>query len=170
MPKYPDDWKQISLAVRTAANWQCQHCERQCRKPREPILDFIARTGYEKAEVEAHPRRWSLQTAHVNHDPENKAAELIALCVTCHRQYDNRQMARIKALERERNGQLSVHSQPPKPLEGFAATSRQSSRTVRCPQQPPFQPSHARYASRLARRAPAPAADAERAQRVHAPV
>ncbi len=119
MPEYPKNWKEISLKVRTAANWQCQHCERQCRRPGEPIPDFIARTGYEKAEVEAHPRRWTLQTAHLNHDPENEAAALIALCVTCHRQYDNRQMAKIRALDRERNGQLSVHNQPPKPLEGL---------------------------------------------------
>ena len=119
MPEYPKNWKQTSLEVRTAANWQCQHCERQCRKPGETISDFIARTSYEQTKVEAHPQRWALQTAHLNHDPENEDAELIALCVTCHRQYDNRQMAKIRALERERHGQLSVHQQPPKPLEGL---------------------------------------------------
>ncbi len=117
--RYPKNWKQKSLEVRAAASWQCQHCERQCRHPGESISEFVARTGYELAQVKAHPQRWSLQTAHLNHDPENEAAELIALCIPCHRQYDNRQMARIRALERERQGQLSVHQQQPKPLEGL---------------------------------------------------
>ena len=117
--RYPKNWKKKSLEVRNVARWRCQHCERQCRQPGESISDFIARTGYENSLVEEHPRRWSLQAAHLNHDPENENAELIALCLSCHRQYDNRQMAKIRALERERNGQLSVEQQSPKPLEGL---------------------------------------------------
>ena len=117
--RYPKNWKQKSLEVRNAASWRCQHCARQCRHPGESIAAFVARTGNDPAQVKAHPQRWSLQTAHLNHDPENEAAELIALCIPCHRQYDNRQMARIRALERERHGQLSVHQQQPRPLEGL---------------------------------------------------
>lgn len=119
MARYPANWKQKSLAVRSAANWRCQHCGRLCRKPGETIADFILRTGYDQVSVEEHPRRWSLQAAHLNHDPENEDAELLALCLPCHRQYDNAQMAKIRALDRERHGQLSVDQQPPKPLEGL---------------------------------------------------
>lgn len=117
--RYPKDWKQKSVAVREAAKWSCQHCDRLCRQPRESISDFISRSGYPSASVEAHPRRWSLQTAHLNHDPENESAELIALCVPCHRLYDNKQMAKIKNLERERQGQLCIDQQPPQRLEGL---------------------------------------------------
>lgn len=117
--RYPKNWKQKSFAVRESANWCCQHCQRQCRQPKESISDFIIRTGYDRVLVRAHPRRWLLQTAHLNHDPENESAELLALCVPCHRLYDNTQMAKIKNLERERQGQLCVDQQQPHQLEGL---------------------------------------------------
>jgi hypothetical protein len=81
--------------------------------------DFIARTGYKRSLVEKHPRKWTAQAAHVNHDRENSEAELVALCLPCHRRYDNPQMAQIKHLERERQGQITLDQQDAISLEGF---------------------------------------------------
>jgi len=53
-----------------------------------------------------------LQVAHVNHDPKNPHAELIALCKACHMKYDSYphwRTRRRKAYERERAaGQLEL--------------------------------------------------------------
>ncbi|MEN8444051.1 MAG: hypothetical protein ABG776_03445 [Cyanobacteria bacterium J06555_13] len=117
--RYPQNWKQRSLECRDSANWTCQHCHKHCRRPQESLEAFIVRTGYPSAQVKAHPRRWSAQAAHINHDRENPDAELIALCLPCHRRYDNPQMAKIKRLERERDGQLSLENLPPEKLSGY---------------------------------------------------
>jgi hypothetical protein len=72
---------------------------------------FIARTGYKRSLVEQHPRKWTAQAAHVNHDRENPEAELVALCLPCHRRYDNPQM--LPGLrESERKKQSPERSEP----------------------------------------------------------
>jgi hypothetical protein len=123
--RYPENWKERSLDCRTLANWTCQHCGKLCRRPREALDAFIARTGYKRALVEQHPRKWTAQAAHLNHDPENPEAELVALCLPCHRRYDNPQMARIKHLERERQGQITLDQQDAISLEGFQLPLKQ---------------------------------------------
>jgi hypothetical protein len=40
---YPKNWDEISLAVRTAAGWQCEFCGKQCRKKKESLDDFVDR-------------------------------------------------------------------------------------------------------------------------------
>jgi hypothetical protein len=117
-PHYPPHWKQLSRQAKEAVNWCCQTCGKHCRLPGEALPDYIARTGYDREAVKAHPRRWRLTVAHLNHDPENPQADLAVLCVPCHRHYDNRQMPRIKHLNRERQGQLSLAQAPPAALEG----------------------------------------------------
>ena len=70
---YPDDWREIALAVKEEADWQCEMCGKQCRRPGE-MFDTHKRT---------------LTVAHCNHDsmdcrPEN----LCAACAPCHLRYD----------------------------------------------------------------------------------
>lgn len=70
---YPPDWKQIALAVKEAADWVCQECGQQCRKPGEPF--------------DTHRR--TLTVAHLDHDPMNSdPRNLKALCAPCHLRYD----------------------------------------------------------------------------------
>jgi len=40
---YPDNWEEIALAIKTAADWTCQECDRPCRRPGESDRDLIGR-------------------------------------------------------------------------------------------------------------------------------
>ena len=117
--RYPKNWDAIALAYKQAANWQCAHCGKVCRRPDESLADFLTRTPDDPKSVTAHPQRWALTVAHLNHDPENLNADLVALCVPCHRRYDNAQMAKIKQKKREAHGQLRLDQAPPVALEGM---------------------------------------------------
>lgn len=85
---YPKTWKTIALSVKTAADWTCQHCNKQCRKPKESIEAFFDRAGIESEDDRAHPQRFALTTAHLDHDSSNPKARLAALCAPCHLRYD----------------------------------------------------------------------------------
>ena len=41
--RYPENWKQLALAVKESANWQCQRCGRLCLKPGEALPDTLKR-------------------------------------------------------------------------------------------------------------------------------
>ena len=84
--RYPDDWEERAREVKEAARWRCRRCGKQCRRPGEPF-DTQTRT---------------LTAAHVDHDPENEDARLTALCVPCHRHYDNKARAGLNATEQLR--------------------------------------------------------------------
>ncbi|HEX7734696.1 MAG TPA: hypothetical protein VF458_07530 [Ktedonobacteraceae bacterium] len=71
---YPDNWEEIALAAKIAANWTCQRCG-VCRGDRQ-----INRYGRLVKVV--------LTTAHLNHDPWNSDAELEVMCWPCHAKYD----------------------------------------------------------------------------------
>ena len=75
---YPIDWEQRAREVKQAARWRCQRCGKQCRRPGEPF--------------DTHKR--TLTVAHVDHEPENDHARPTALCVPCHRRYDNKARTR----------------------------------------------------------------------------
>jgi len=122
---YPDNWEEIALAIKTAADWTCQECDRPCRRPGESDGDLIGRIcrdypGWSKdlSEAEADEEfglvevwklaRFTLTAAHVNHDPSNPAAELRAWCSVCHCRYDLKAIATKKRLKRERLGQLTL--------------------------------------------------------------
>lgn len=80
--RYPINWKEIALQVKERANWICEKCKKQCRKPNERF-DTHART---------------LTVAHINHVPEDcSESNLIALCAGCHLHYDQprRQLQKI---------------------------------------------------------------------------
>lgn len=70
---YPADWDAISLAVKIAADWVCQRCGMQCRRPGEPF--------------DTHRR--TMSTMHLDHNPANCALDnLCGACSACHLRYD----------------------------------------------------------------------------------
>lgn len=110
---YPENWEQIALAVKEKANWQCEWCDRPCRKSGESWKDFLARLPKSSCcrwfdDLNEAPGRFILTTAHLDHDPENPNARLAALCSGCHCRYDLKQMGRKRQLKNERNGQLRL--------------------------------------------------------------
>ncbi len=75
---YPKNWKQIAHSVKERAGWRCQDCSRLCRKPNETVSTLAMRLQAENpnselSEVFAHPQRWCLTTAHLDHRPSNNA-------------------------------------------------------------------------------------------------
>jgi hypothetical protein len=114
---YPDNWEAIALSVKTAANWTCENCGRPCRRPGESVGALIERVEQDHSHwapelwVSMELRkltRFTLTTAHPNHDPENPNAELRAWCAPCHCRYDLRAMPTKRRLKRERLGQLNL--------------------------------------------------------------
>lgn len=78
--RYPAHWKQIALAIKQAANWVCQDCGMQCRRPGEPF-DTHKRT-MSVHHLGAPKPDGSPGDMHDKQDcrPEN----LLALCSACH--------------------------------------------------------------------------------------
>lgn len=76
--RYPDDWPAISLAVKQAANWQCEG------SPAYPSCR--AAHGFD------HPASGAnvvLTVGHLDHNPENcDRSNLRAWCQRCHNTYD----------------------------------------------------------------------------------
>lgn len=83
---YPDNWKDIAAAVKEAAEWKCQNCGKQCRRPGEPF--------------DTH--RNTLTVAHMNHIPSDIRPEnLKALCAPCHLRYDAKHHAQTRRKNHE---------------------------------------------------------------------
>ena len=71
--RYPANWGEIALNVKEKADWKCQKCGKQCRRPGEPF--------------DTH--RNTLTVAHLNQMPEDCSPEnLMAMCAPCHLVYD----------------------------------------------------------------------------------
>ena len=71
--RYPANWKEIALDIKTAAGWRCSGCGMKCREPGEKF--------------DTHKR--TLTVHHIDHQPENCSREnLIALCAPCHLRAD----------------------------------------------------------------------------------
>jgi hypothetical protein len=86
--KYPNNWKEIAMAVKTEADWQCECCGKQCRRPGE-VFDTHKRTA---------------TVAHCNHDemdcrPEN----LACMCAPCHLRYDSAHHAQTRRKRKNKN-------------------------------------------------------------------
>lgn len=78
---YPIHWKTIANEVKRKAEWKCQMCGKQCRKPGEPF--------------DTHKR--TLTVAHLNHKPEDVRPEnLMAMCAPCHLRYDAKHHAETR--------------------------------------------------------------------------
>lgn len=93
---YPADWKEIALFVKEGADWQCQECDLQCRRPGEPF--------------DTHRRTMSV--AHYDSDYTSAEIYVVALCSACHNRLDgpfrlaNRR--RKLRLKRQRAGQMAL--------------------------------------------------------------
>ena len=124
---YPNNWETIALAIKTAANWTCEECGKQCRRPGQSWDEFedqIRDTPWaddyweeyhddetgEWGDV-SHPKRFVLTVSHTDHNPANCDRDnLRALCAPCHCRYDVQpfSMAIKKRLKAEREGQLTL--------------------------------------------------------------
>lgn len=117
---YPDDWEAIALRIKTAANWTCEACQRPCRRPGESDNELFLRItelpewAGQLFDMSGNLKltRFTLTTAHPNHDPWNPNAELRAWCSVCHCRYDLKAMGTKRRLKLEMNGQLSLLSDP----------------------------------------------------------
>lgn len=84
--RYPSNWKQLALAIKEKAQWKCQVCGMQCRKPGEPF--------------DTHRR--TLTVAHLDHTPENVSDDnLMAMCPKCHLRYDAQQHVESRKKRKE---------------------------------------------------------------------
>lgn len=91
--RYPANWKEIAFLVKEDADWKCECCGRQCRRPGEPF--------------DTHRR--TLTVAHLDHTPENcERSNLRALCAPCHLRYDAKQHAESR---RRNKGQQAIFIQ-----------------------------------------------------------
>ena len=85
--RYPDNWDDIARAVKDAADWICQDCGMQCRRPGERF--------------DTHRRTMSVM--HLDHNPQNCTPEnLRAACSKCHLAYDLKHHMRNAAATRRR--------------------------------------------------------------------
>ncbi len=120
--RYPENWEAIALTCKSATDWQCQGCGKPCRRPGEDWVDFADRLEpkwqkdfseeiYDEelgVAIVQKRGRFILGCAHLDHDPENPNARLVALCHPCHCRYDLRQMRRKAQLAKEKLGQLTL--------------------------------------------------------------
>lgn len=74
--KYPDNWDEIANQVKTRAGWECEQCH----------MPHMGDGTMGSCLTVHHPGR----------DPENKAAELVALCARCHLAADRRLRREIR--------------------------------------------------------------------------
>ncbi|MEQ9671307.1 HNH endonuclease [Coleofasciculus sp. G2-EDA-02] len=104
---YPKNWDAIALAVKSAAEWQCQFCSRICRRPGQTWETFIQENHLEQLNAIGlvfKKQRYILTTAHLNHQPQDCRLEnLAALCSGCHLRYDNRHRQRVSYALRSRS-------------------------------------------------------------------
>lgn len=70
--RYPKEWRVIANEIKEAADWTCQECDMQCRRPGEPF--------------DTHKR--TLTVAHWDHDTEAAEVFVVALCAGCHLRHD----------------------------------------------------------------------------------
>ena len=90
--RYPPDWDEIARRVKDEADWKCEVCGLQCRRPGEPF--------------DTHRR--TLTVAHLDHTPENcERSNLKAMCPRCHLRYDARQHAESRRRRRQ-EGQAAL--------------------------------------------------------------
>lgn len=94
---YPIHWKTIANGVKNAADWKCEKCGKQCRRPGEPF--------------DTH--RNILTVAHLNHDPSDVRPEnLMAMCAPCHLRYDAKHHAQTRKERKARNKDEQTNRSP----------------------------------------------------------
>ena len=84
--QYPIHWEAIAFDVKQRADWKCQKCGKQCRKPGEKF--------------DTHKN--TLTVAHLNHLPMDISPEnLMAMCAPCHLRYDAKHHAETRKRKKE---------------------------------------------------------------------
>ena len=92
--RYPGNWKQIATGIKEKADWKCQVCGKQCRRPNEKF--------------DTHKR--TLTVAHLNHVPEDCREEnLKAMCAPCHLRYDAKHHAETRRQKKEAESESDRH-------------------------------------------------------------
>lgn len=87
---YPSNWQEIAFQTKEDADWVCQRCGKQCRRPGEPF--------------DTHKR--TLTVAHLNHQPMDVSpGNLEAMCAPCHLRYDAKHHAETR--RRKRNARIA---------------------------------------------------------------
>jgi hypothetical protein len=82
--RYPDNWDAIATAIKVAADWICQDCGMQCRRPGE-LFDTHRRT-MSVHHVGAVKDDGSPGDPHDKQDV--RPVNLLALCSRCHLRRD----------------------------------------------------------------------------------
>lgn len=85
--RYPANWNELSRACKEQSGWICQQCG---------IRHGERRIGI----THGNEYKVFLAACHVNHDPENPDAVLVALCQACHLKMDGVQHVRTKRRKR----------------------------------------------------------------------
>jgi hypothetical protein len=116
--RYLDDWQQFTLNLRESKEWKCENCGKQCRKTGEMLSNYILRIwgdeqdqliGDEWRDAVDFPQKFSLTTAHLDQNPQNNdPANLKALCMVCHLQYDHPYLKSNAIAKQERGGQKKL--------------------------------------------------------------
>lgn len=107
---YPSSWDEIARTIKNQVLWNCQACDRPCRKPGETMADFAKRLPEVwLPSFKEKPGRFVLTVAHLDHVPQNcDRSNLRAWCAPCHCRYDLKAMGQKKQLKLERLGQLRL--------------------------------------------------------------
>lgn len=82
--KYPRNWRELARECKERANWRCEKCGIAHGTPRLSLWTGNLWPVY-------------LQAAHVNHDQESEAPELVAVCPRCHWHYYRKQRGQLPA-------------------------------------------------------------------------
>lgn len=84
--RYPENWQDIALAVKSAAGWRSTKCKLQCLRPSDDTK------GLSRSQRMAI----TLTVHHHNFVPEdNRWDNLCAVCTACHLSYHTRRRGNI---------------------------------------------------------------------------
>ena len=84
--RYPDNWDEIALKIKKAAQWKCAKCGMQCLKPDDDISD-LSKSERAKKTLNVH---------HSNYQPEdNREENLIPLCTSCHLSFHSQKRGNV---------------------------------------------------------------------------
>lgn len=76
--RYPENWEEVALQVKTKANWTCSRCGLKCISPDEENAPTPSTNRSEWA-------KRTLTVHHADYDPSNNHKNnLIPLCAPCH--------------------------------------------------------------------------------------
>lgn len=97
--RYPDDWKAISLHIRSERAQDRCECDGRCGRP-SSHLDLDGRCQNRNGRRAVGTGSVVVLTvAHLDHTPENCAGDnLMAMCQGCHLHYDRQHHAETRAL------------------------------------------------------------------------